>query len=535
MPRMPIKPGRGLHPGNQNAVKGILQKAMSLHNSGDLASAARAYQQILSLAPNHFDATHLLAVVMAQLGNQKRARELFTSALALHPGHAEVHFNKGTMEKAAGKLAAAVSDFSRAIEAAPDHAGALNNRSLTLQAMHRFDEAFSDSDRLTDLASGDPTVWNNRATLLHDMMRLDEALACFNKAIRLKPDYVEALNNRGNVLKDLHRFDKAIADYDSASAINPDFAGAHFNKSIALLLLGDYENGWRLWEWRWQQPRLTSPKRNFEQPLWLGDSDIAGRTILLHSEQGLGDTIQSIRYVSMVSDLGARVVVEAPASLHPLLAALPGIDQLVGKDGTLPAFDLHCPLMSLPLAFGTTVETIPASTPYLTISPDMVALWSKRLGTSVKPRVALAWRGNPKNSYDHSRSARLADISPYLSPRFDWLCLHHDLTDPERELAASIDHLKTPLDGDTGFEDAVALCAISDLVVTVDTSFAHIAGALARTSLTMLPFTPDWRWMMDRSDSPWYPAMTLFRQDKARDWGQVMQDVAAELHRRFGK
>jgi tetratricopeptide (TPR) repeat protein len=265
---MPIKPGRAPHPGNLNAIAGVLQKAMSLHKHGDIAAAARGYQQILSLAPNRFDATHLLAVVTAQLGNRDRARDLFASALALHPGHAEVHFNKGTMEKAAGRLAAAVADFGRALETAPDHLGALNNRSLTLLEMQLFDEALSDSDRLIDLVSGNPAVWNNRAILFHDMMRLDESLACFTKAIRLKPDYVEALNNRGNVLKDLHRFDEAVADYDSAITIDADFPGAHFNKSIALLL-GDYETGGRLWEWRWDQVRLTSPKRNFKQPLWL--------------------------------------------------------------------------------------------------------------------------------------------------------------------------------------------------------------------------------------------------------------------------
>jgi tetratricopeptide (TPR) repeat protein len=268
LPRMPIKPGRAPHPGNLNAIAGVLQKAMSLHKHGDIAAAARGYQQILSLAPNRFDATHLLAVVTAQLGNRDRARDLFASALALHPGHAEVHFNKGTIEKAAGRLAAAVADFGRALETAPDHLGALNNRSLTLLEMQLFDEALSDSDRLIDLVSGNPAVWNNRAILFHDMMRLDESLACFTKAIRLKPDYVEALNNRGNVLKDLHRFDEAVADYDSAITIDADFPGAHFNKSIALLL-GDYETGGRLWEWRWDQVRLTSPKRNFKQPLWL--------------------------------------------------------------------------------------------------------------------------------------------------------------------------------------------------------------------------------------------------------------------------
>jgi hypothetical protein len=252
------------------------------------------------------------------------------------------------------------------------------------------------------------------------------------------------------------------------------------------------------------------------------------------ASKGLGDTVQFIRYVPMVAGRGAKVVVEAPASLHPLLSALGGIDQLVDKGETLPSFDLHCPLMSLPLAFRTTLETIPGLIPYLTVSSDLVERWSERLGTTSNPRVALAWRGNPNNTEDHNRSTRFVDIKTYLSPGFDWLCLHHDLTDAEREHAGSLDHLMTPLDGDTSLEDAVALCALADLVVTVDTSFAHIAGALGKTSLVMLRFTPDHRWMLGRHDSPWYNTMTLFRQDETRDWGKVMQDVVADLHHRFG-
>ena len=513
-------------------IPGFLQKAIAFHQGGNLQQAAKSYQQIIDLSPDHFDATHLLAVVNAQVGQHVRSRALFVRALALRPGHAEAHFNKGTMERADGKLLAAVADFSLAIKAAPDHLGALNNRSLVLQDMQRFEEALLDSDRLTGLAPDDPTFQNNRGTLLHTMMRLNEALACFDEAIRLKPDYVEALNNRGNVLKDLHRIDEAMTDYDSAIAINPDFPAAPFNKSISLLLNGDLAAGWPLWEWRWRQPKLTSPVRDFEEPLWIGDTDIAGKTILLHSEQGLGDAVQFARYVPMVTRLGIRVVLEMPESLHPLLATMKGVDQLIGKHEALPAFDCHCPLMTLPLAFKTTLETVPASTPYLTVSSSSIEEWSQRLGTSsTRPRVAMAWRGNPNNTNDNNRSARLEDIAPYLAPEFDWLCLHHDLDKLELQLVKSLPHLSAPLAKATNLEDAAAICALSDVVVSVDTSFAHIAGALGLKSFVMLPFTPDWRWMLNRTDSPWYPRMTLFRQDKTRDWSQVMGNVIGALEK----
>ena len=530
---MPIKPSQKFDLSKQNALTKLLQQAMSFHNRGDLKQAAFIYQQILTNSPKHFDATHLLAVVNAQLGQVDRSRDLFTRALALRPNHSEVHFNKGTMEKAAGALDTAVVDFGVTLESAPKHVGALNNRSLALQELQRFEEALSDSDRLLKLLPEDAVAHNNRGTILHKLMRLDQALACFDIAIRLKPDYVEALNNRGNVLKDLHKLDDAVADYDRAIAIDADFAAAPFNKSLALLLRGEMESGWKLWEWRWEQIKPTSPKRNFAEPLWIGDSDIAGKTILLHSEQGLGDAIQFIRYVPMVADLGATIVVEAPALLHPLFAHIRGIDRLVAKDEALPPFDCHCPLMSLPLAFKTTLETVPAEVPYVTVSDAKMAFWSARLGMLSKPRIAFAWRGNPSNSNDRNRSVGLFDIKRHLSPDFDWFCLHHDLNDVEREVAESIGHLSCPLDGDTDLEDAAAICAIADAVVTVDTSFAHIAGALGKASFVMLPFTPDWRWMMGRSDTPWYPRMTLFRQDKTRDWNPSMESVVTALHKLY--
>lgn len=533
VPRMPRPPGPGMDLTGATQIPDLLRRAMSLHNHGDISQAAIGYRRVLDLAPNHFDATHLLAVVYAQDGNLNAARDLFASALRLRPGHAEVHFNRGTMEKSVGEFEAAIADFDIAINTVPNHAGALNNRSLTLQQMRRFEDAISDSDRLIEINPDDPVIWNNRGTLLLDALRLDEALDCVDRAIRLRPDYSEALNNRGNILKELHRFDEALSDYNDAIALDPDFAEPYFNKSILLLLLGDYEEGWRLWEWRWKQRRLTSPKRDFAQPQWTGDSDIAGKCILLHSEQGLGDTVQFIRYAPLVAERGARVIVEAPARLHPLIRTVDGIDKVVGKDETLPSFDFHCPMMSPPLAFNTTVATIPAPTAYIEASSRRIEVWLQRLGSSSKPRVALAWRGNPNNTNDHNRSARLADIERRLSDEYEWICLHSDLREPETAIAARIGHLRAPLDGDTTLEDAAALCALCDLVVTVDTSFAHIAGAMGKAVHVMLPFTPDHRWMMERQDTPWYPSMTLHRQDEDRDWDRVMGQVVSGLGKRL--
>ena len=528
---MPIKRNLGLV-SDQKASPGILmQQAMTVHNQGDLKQAARRYQQILSISPKHFDAMHLLAVVNAQLNQFERSRDLFNRALSLRPHHSEAHFNKGTMEKAAGALDAAAIDFSCALEGAPGHLGALNNRSLVLLELRLFKEALSDSDRLLKLSPKDAVVHNNRGMILHQLGRLDEALESFDQAVSLKSDYVEAFNNRGNVLKDMHRLHDAISDYDSAIAIDAEFAAAPFNKGIALLLMGELEAGWELWEWRWRQQKLTSPKRDFSAPLWNGDRDIAGKTILLHSEQGLGDTVQFIRYAPMVADLGARVVVEAPTILHSLFAGMMGIDLLLAKGEAAPAFDFHCPLMSLPRAFQTTIETVPAPSQYLVVSPDRVNQWASRLGSPSRLRVALAWRGNSNNSNDGHRSATLVQIVEHLAQDIDWICLHHDLTEDEQKLVATADNLLAPLDERTDLEDAAAICAVADFVFTVDTSFAHIAGALGKKSFVMLPATPDWRWLLGRNDSPWYPSMTLFRKGFGCDWAQLTKVVVAELHK----
>ena len=533
MPKMPIKSGPGLNLGNAVSIDHLFQQAISLHRQGDLKGASQAYEQILIAAPKHFDATHLLAVVNAQRGDTERARTLFTKALAITPGHPEVHFNRGTMEREADNAAAAIADFDLILSKQPDHKGALTNRSIALQTLRRFDDAIADSDRLLELTPENPVIWNNRANLLLDCMRVDDALACINKAIKLDPSYYEALNNRGNIFKELQIFDKALADYDKALSIRPDFGDAHFNKAMLLLLKGDFETGWRLWEWRWKQQHLPSTPRDFQQPQWVGEGHIAGKTILLHSEQGLGDTVQFIRYAPLVAEHGATVIVEAPSVLHPLLGSVSGIDRIIDRHDNLPDFDLHCPMMSLPLAMRTTLETVPRQDRYFSTPPSLREKWTQRLGSEHKPRIALAWRGNPDNTDDHNRSMRLEEIAPHLSDSFEWICLHHDLGRREKRLAGTINHLSVPLDADTGLDDAAALCDLADLVVTVDTSFAHIAGALGKPVFVMLKYTPDFRWMMHRGDSPWYDSMTLFRQQDRGQWEKPIRDIMAALKARF--
>jgi hypothetical protein len=376
-------------------------------------------------------------------------------------------------------------------------------------------------------------AFSNRGNVLKKLGRLYEALESFDKALTIKPDYAEAYSNRGLALQEFKRLEEAVASYDKAIVIKPDFSEAHWNKSVTLLLIGDFEQGLKLYEWRWKNEALALPKRNFPQPLWLGVENIAGKTILLHAEQGLGDTIQFCRYAKMVKDLGARVVLEVPPALSGLLNGLHGVDTLVQTGQALPDFDYHCPLMSLPLAFKTELLTIPSPSPYLCADGSKLEQWSAKLGERKKPRVGLVWSGSTIHKNDHNRSLKLEELLAYLPKDYEYVSLQKEVRQVDAELLAgsdlgvSIRHYGQEL---KDFSDTAALCALMDIVISVDTSVAHLAGAIGMPTWVLLPYVPDWRWLLDRDDSPWYPSVKLFRQSEDGRWDSVLQRVFQQLY-----
>ena len=523
MPRMPT----ASPPFQMTDLPGLLRQAMTLHSQGNMNAARALYRRILGISPNHFDATHLLGVTHAQTGEHDKALELFSKALSIQPGHPEALFNRGTMYQEQYAHDDAIADFTCVIDKAPDHQGALNNRTVCLEAANRFNEALADSDRLVALDPENAVFWNNRGKLLGAMMDFEAALTCLDKAVGLKPDYVEALNNRAGILAEFHRFDEALADYDRALAIRPDFSDAKLGKGQLLLQKGNYSEGWSLFECRWQQAGRQQAAAEFDTPPWLGDTELAGKTILIHAEQGLGDTVQFCRYVPLLAENGARVIVRAQSPVIDLLSSLDGAARLLGPSDETPEWDLHCPMMSLPLAFGTLIDTVPEHGPYLSVEPDLVSHWANRLGPGSKPRVAIAWRGNPENSYDRRRRIQLSSMVPFLNDGIEWLSLHHDLTDDETSLIEATPQLTRPLDENTDLTDAAAICAVADAVISIDTSLAHIAGATGRPTIVMLPFQPDFRWPVGRAETPWYANLTLLHQGADRDWAPVARDAVA--------
>jgi len=396
----------------------------------------------------------------------------------------------------------------------------------------RFEEALKFITAAVMVRPNDFAINYNQGVALQELKRHAEALSSYDKVLTLNPNLAEAHVNRGNALQELKRYEEALVSYDNALALQPDNAKAYKNKGIIKILLGDFEGGWPLFEWRWKDDQKDAV-RNFKQPLWLGEQSISGKTILLHAEQGLGDTLQMIRYVPMVAALGAKVILEAPAVLVPLLNTIKNETTIVTKGDALPGFDCHCPLMSLPLAFKTRVDSVPAPIPYLTAELQKLNAWRERLGAKTRPRVGLAWSGNPQHKNDRNRSIGLRMLEPLRHLACEYHSLQKEVRIEDQPAMAEYTQIQAHENELTDFSDTAALIAELDLIITIDSSVAHLAGALGKSVWILLPYNSDYRWLTARNDSPWYPTARLFRQRSIGDWDGVIKEISSILNRQF--
>jgi hypothetical protein len=427
----------------------------------------------------------------------------------------------------------ALKSYDLALGITPNDAEMLSNRGVALCDLKRPDEALACFDRALKIRPDDAHVLDNRGNALRDLGRYAEALTCYDQALRIQPGNVHALSNRGNVLCDLKRHDEALASYELALEIHPDNSNAHWNLSLCLLCLGSFARGWQEYEWRWKQEEWEKSKHEFTSPRWLGVESLQGKTILLYNEQGLGDTLQFCRYIPLVARLKAKVVLIVQPPLLPLLADIEGAAEVLPMGAELPAFDFHCPLPSLPLVFHTGLRTIPGI-PRVRNDPVRVSAWQNRLGAKSKPRIGLVWSGSSGHKNDRNRSIALAEMLSLVADWAEWVSLQKEVRETDAHLLASrtdIRHFGGELED---FADTAALVELLDVVVTVDTSVAHLAGVLSKEVWILLPFNPDWRWLLDREDSPWYPAARLFRQPSIGDWTSVIDRVREELTQRYG-
>ena len=482
-----------------NSIGIELQAALALHQRGQLAEAQLIYEKILRKQSNHFDALHLLGVIFWQTRQLERAVELIDKAIKISPNNAAFYSNRGNALQGLKQFDAAIASYDKAIQLKPDYADAYSNRGFALQGLKQF----------------------------------DAAIASYDKAIQLKPGYAEAYYNRGNALQDLKQFDAAIASYDKAIQLKPDYVEVYWNNSLALLRLGDFSRGWELYEWRWRRDDSIFEGRGFTKPLWLGIESLQNKTILIHAEQGLGDTIQFCRYVKSVTSIAAKVVLEVQPSLVKLMEELDLSLDILARGTTLPNFDYHCPLLSLPLAFQNIGDTAIPTESYIKAGQARIEKWRSHFNNGGF-NIGINWQGNANLKIDIGRSFPLAlfeGVASFSKVKLFSLQKNEgteQLNNLPKEMV--IESFGEDVDSEGAFLDTAAIIKSLDLVITSDTAVAHLAGALGCRVWLVLKWVPDWRWMLDEDSSSWYPSMRLFRQNKADDWEGVFDKIESELN-----
>ncbi len=465
---------------------------------------------------------------LEQLHRLDEAIADYNRAIAFAPEMFGFYNNRGNVLLRKKQFSEALSDFKRAIELNPNFADAYCNRGNVLAELKRYDEALADYDKALSLTPDLENAWLGRGNVFVGLNRYQEALAAYDKALSIKPDLENVWLGRGNVFAGLKRYEDAFAAYDKALALEPACAEAHYRGGLLRLSLGDI-SGWTKCEYRWETQQFHAGKRNFLQPLWLGDTDIKDKIILLHAEQGLGDTLFACRYIPKVAALGAKVILEVQPPLKSLLRDFEGVSMVIGRGETIPHFDIHCPLMSLPLACGTTIEPNPSGVPYITVSKNAIEKWRPKL-RAPELKIGIAWAGNPDFGGDRDRSILLKDILAVTRINgIKYFNLQKDLRHGDDQLLNDHPYI-VRLDKEINdFEDTAAIMMSLDLVISVDTAVVNLAGALGRPVWVLLPFVSDWRWLLDRDATPWYPTARLFRQANMGDWTTVLDDVCTAL------
>ncbi|MBW8039423.1 MAG: tetratricopeptide repeat protein [Planctomycetes bacterium] len=547
-------------------VAEILEVAVKHHQSGDLTGARQQYLLVLKSDPDNSTALHSLGIIAYQTGQYDSAFELISKAIEANPQVPQFHNTLGAVYKALGKFEEAIEAYKKAISLRPDfaeaysnmgfvlqllgwfeasaekcrravklnpsYAQAYNNLGLALQAQEQIAEAIENYTQALQIEPNYAQAYNNLGTALKSQGKFEDAIENYKHAIRLEPGFAETYNNLGRVLSAQGQIDKAIENYRCALKLKPDYAGAHWNLSYALLLRGRLIEGWEEFEWR-REPSLkfvTYPDCHQSQ-IWDG-STFAGKRLFVRSEQGLGDSIQFIRYLPMVKALGGTVIFESPKPLFNILQDFDAIDELVQACPEVNSdveYDFYVPLMSLPGIFATTLETIPADLPYLYADPIKMEYWKDKF-TEADFKVGIVWAGSPGYDNDHNRSCALKHFTALA--KIEGVKLY---SLQKGNAAAQLDELPPNItihnfaEQLDDFTDTAAVIENLDLVISVDTAVAHLAGAMGKPVFVLLPFVPEWRWLLNRDDSPWYPTMRLFRQEKWGDWDGVFARAAEQL------
>lgn len=474
----------------------LTSEAFKYHQEGNLKEAKNIYEQILKHKPNHFDALQLLGILYGQINKKDKAIKLLELALQIKP----------------------------------DDAVTLNNYGVILTEVNRTNDSYEVLDKATNIKPDYAEAYSNKGNTLKLLEKYDDAVKAYSKAIQLKPNYAEAYNNRGVIYKELSQMNLALKDLKKAISLKPDYPEANSTMGVTLLLTGNFSKGWEQYEWRWKDLSDPSVIRSFKQPLWDGKKSLKDKSILLYSEQGLGDTIQFSRYILLIKALGAKVILETHKELLNIVGSIDSNITVILIGQTLPHFDFQCPLLSLPLKFGTGLKNIPSPNRYICADKRIVPKWKKKIGSQKKPLVGLAWEGNPLHKNDYNRSILLAELIPHLPKKYEYIGLQKDIRESNLKTLKRSSMIDNLIDKNVSMDDTAAIIENLDIVISVDTSVAHLSASMGKPTWILLPFVPDWRWLLNRNDSPWYKSVKLFRQEKRGNWELVFKDLNKKLN-----
>lgn len=516
----------------QQTIEQALESGLRLHQAGRLDEAEAIYRKALETNPGHPGVLHSLGLVAHQSGRSEEAVEYIERAIRIDSSIPEYFNNLAQVYRSLRRPGEAERCCRAALRLKPDFTQARSNLAVALHEQSKLGEALEEYRQVLAAAPHDAVAYSNLGALFQAQGKFDAAETQYRMALTKDPKTVEALNNLGFLLGVQGRFDESLDHFEKALELSPSFADAHVNRALLLLQAGNYLEGWKEYEWRWES-RVIGGRSRWARPRW-SKADITGRKVLLFSEQGVGDTFQFIRYAPLIARAGAEAVyVECQPEVKRLLEGVSGVTRVFAHGEQLPEFDLQAPLMSLPGIFGTTLETIPAEMPYLKAHEELVRAWRSRLDVEAdkgKIKVGLVWAGSAGHANDRARSCPLAEFAP-LSRSANGVFYSLQKGDAAQQASSPPSGMKLidPAVALSDFSDTAALIMNLDLVISVDTAAAHLAGALGKPVWVLLPFPSDWRWLRQREDSPWYPSARLFRQKRAGDWAEVFMRVAESL------
>jgi tetratricopeptide (TPR) repeat protein len=509
----------------------LVTLAIALRNLGRHEDAVKVFDTAVQLKPDDAQLWFQLGSSLLEAGRSSDALLCFQHAVVLNPRHRDAAYGAGYVLAGLEQFEEALVHFNRSAEIESSHAPTLQMRAIVLRHLKRFDEAIADNLRAMDLDPTNPDICNNMGAILGALGRIEEALSWYDRSLAINPNIARNITNRASALYELGRFDEAMATYQRAISVDPNLAEAPWNLALVQMLVGNFKAGWSGREARWKIPAMASKYLDLHQPMWLGTESVAGKTVIVCQDEGLGDAIQFARYVPLLAARGAHVILIVDEPLRSMLSGLVGVSQCLPKspDTQVPPYDFHVPISSLPLAFGTELDTIPAEPYFPRPMADRVQAWDDRLGPHEKLRVGIVWSGNPQHRNDHNRSISLRALSRILDLDAMFISLQKN---PRPEDVESLHEKPDIVDFTTDltdFAETAALVSCLDLVIAVDTSVAHLAAALGRPTWILLPYVPDYRWLLGRDDSPWYPTMRLLRQTETREYESVIERLRAEL------